>query len=130
MVSPRMLTRASWYQAASTVALTLLGLWLWPHLAIAIFAGGLLMTSNFAAMRFLLVRALKGKKRKLAYGIALSSKFAVVLGALALLVLVFDIDPMGIAIGMSSLFIGIGLATAHGAFDTESEQPAHNPLES
>ena len=130
MVSPRMLTRASWYQAASTVALTLLGLWLWPHLAIAIFAGGLLMTSNFAAMRYLLVRALQGKKRKLAYGIALASKFAVVLGVLAALILVLEIDPMGIAIGMSSLFFGIGLATAHGAFDTEPEEPAHNPIES
>jgi hypothetical protein len=130
MVSPRMLNRASWYQAASTVALTLLGLWLWPHLAIAIFAGGLLMTSNFVAMRYLLVRALQAKKRKLAYGIALSSKFAVVLGVMALLVLYFEIDPMGMAIGMSSLFFGIGLATAHGAFDTESEQPAHNPIES
>ena len=130
MVTPRMLSRASWYQAASTVALTLLGLWLWPHLAIAIFAGGLLMTSNFLTMRFLLVRALQSKKRKLAYGIALSAKFAVVLGVLALLVLFLEIDPMGIAIGMTSLLIGIGLATAHGAFDTESEQPAHNPIES
>ncbi len=130
MVSPRMLTRASWYQAASTAALTLLGLWLWPHQALAIFAGGALMTSNFVAMRVLLLRALAGRKRKLAYGIALASKFAVVLGALAVLVLVLEIDPVGIAIGMSSLFIGIGLAAAHGAFDTEPERPAHNPIES
>ena len=130
MVSPRMLTRASWYMAASAVALTLLGLWLWPHQALAIFAGGALMTSNFVAMRFLLVRALQGKKRKLAYGLALAVKFAVVLGIMAILVLVFEIDPMGIAIGMSSMFIGIGLATAHGAFDTESDEPAHNPVES
>ena len=49
---------------------------------------------------------------------------------MAVLVLILEIDPLGIAIGMSSLFIGIGLATAHGAFDTEPEQPAHNPLES
>jgi hypothetical protein len=125
-----MLSRASWYQAASTAVFALLSLWLWPALALAIGVGGALMTANFWAMRVFLARALAGSNRRLAYGIALSVKFVVVLGLLAVLVLVLQIDPIGIAIGMMSLFVGIGLAVAHGAFDSEPEQPAQKPLES
>ena len=113
MVSLRVLTLASVYQVVAAVVLVGLGLWWWPSRVAAVGLGSLVMTINFFALRLLAARALGGSKPKVAYALALSLKFAAVAGLLALFVLVFELDVLGLALGMSSLFFGIGLATAH-----------------
>ncbi len=120
MVSARVLTLASIYQVLASVLLVGLGLWLWPERATAIACGALVMTANFFALRLLAARALGGSRPKMAYALLLSLKFAAVAALLALFVLVLELDVLGLALGMSSLFVGIGLATAHAAWSAPS----------
>jgi hypothetical protein len=127
MASLRVLALATYYQAATCLALFVLGLVLWRDGVWAILAGGCLMTVNFIALRLLAARALSGSSPRLAYGVALGGKLVLVAGVLALFILVLDMHVLGLAVGMSSLFFGIGLATAHTAF---SARPAvTNPNE-
>jgi hypothetical protein len=116
MVSMRVLALTTTYQALACVLLFVLGLVLWGDAAWAILAGGSLMTLNFLALRWLAARALGGARPRLAYGIVLATKLVLVAALLAILVLVLDMHVLGLALGMSSLPAGIGLATAHTAF--------------
>lgn len=43
----------------------------------------------------------------LGYGLLLAVKFAVVLGAMTFAVMVLEIDPLGLAVGMATLFAGV-----------------------
>jgi hypothetical protein len=119
MASVRVLTLASIYQVCVVVLSSLCCLFVRPDLTLAVAVGGMLMTANFVALRLLAARALKGAHVKLAYAVALAGKFAVVAGLLALLVIVFEIDVLGLVLGMSSLFLGVGLAIAHVAFSSQ-----------
>jgi len=116
MATLRSLTLITWYQAGAVLLASLASLAWSPTRALAALVGGALMTANFWALRVLAARALLGARPKLAAGIALVAKFAVIAGAMAVCILVLHLDLLGFAIGMSSLFIGIAAATVHGAF--------------
>ena len=111
--SVRLLLRVSIYQIAAVLVMSLASLWLWPNRAIAVLSGGGLMALSFWALRFFAAGALTQKRAKLAYGIGLAIKLVVVMALVALFILVLKLDVLGFAIGMSSLFFGIGLATLH-----------------
>jgi small-conductance mechanosensitive channel len=116
MVSLRVLTLAGIYQGASAVVFWALSLWLLPQRHVAVLVGGGLMALNFVALRWLGTRAMNAENRKLAYGLALAFKLIAIMGLMAVLVLVIRIDAIGLALGLSTLFVGIGLGTAHQAF--------------
>lgn len=116
MVSLRVLSLASIYQGAATAVFWGVSLWLWPERHFAVLVGGGLMALNFSALRWLGRKALNAEDRKLAYALALAIKLFAIMGLMALLVLVFHLDAVGMALGLSTLFVGIGLGSAHQAF--------------
>ncbi|MEE8408549.1 MAG: hypothetical protein V3T05_02995 [Myxococcota bacterium] len=116
MVSQRVLVLASAYQLGAAIVFSLLSLWLCPERMTAVLFGGLLMTLNFWALRFFAAKALGGSQPKVAYALLLSVKLVAVMGLLAIAMLVLRLDALGIALGLSTLFVGIGFATAHQSF--------------
>jgi len=113
MMSPRMLDLAIRYQVAAVLAFFGASLLLWPDGAMAVFAGGALGAANFWFLRYAAGKLLLNDKPKMAYVILLAIKFAVVLGAMAVMVLVLRLNALGIALGLFTLFIGIGGGTLH-----------------
>lgn len=124
----RMLQTASQYQLASVAILALGCAALWPAGALGVLAGGLLMTGNFWFLKTMVQRVFDGPqdKAKAVYALLLAFKFAAVLGALALLILVLEVHPIGIAVGMTSLFFGIGFALVHHNLKP-SQKPSQRP---
>jgi len=116
MVSMRILSLASAYQLVSVVLFSTASAWLLPNRALAVLVSGAVMTLNFFGLRWLASKALNSERRRAAYAVALIGKFFVITGVLAAMVLVFRLDVIGIALGMSTLFVGIGLATVHQSF--------------
>ncbi len=108
-----MLTLASRYQFASLAILALASLFVDREIAIATLAGGSLMGANFWLMRFLLFKAMGGAKPSVAYALLLAIKFGVVLLLLWVLVEQLRLHPTGIALGLLTLFIGVGLSVVH-----------------
>jgi hypothetical protein len=104
-----MLQKASQVQLIAMVVTAAACLVWWPAGALGVVAGGLLMGANFWFMRTMMTRAFAGpnNKAKAIYALLLGAKFFFVLAALALLVLVVQVHPIGIAAGMSTLFVGI-----------------------
>lgn len=130
MVSKRVLVLASTYQLGAAVAFWLLSLWLWPELMSAVLFGGLLMTLNFWALRFFAAKAMGGNDPKIAYALLLGFKLVATMGLLTLAILVLRLDGVGIAGGLSTLFVGIGLGTAHQSFsqpEPDSRDEADSP---
>jgi hypothetical protein len=118
MFSPHLLALISRYQLAAVALAAALTLVLWTEAAPGVVLGGAVMAGNFWIMRTALQKLVgdgTSSRAKLLYGLFLVSKFFLVMGALALLVLVVRVHPLGIAVGMLSLFVGIGLAVAHRA---------------
>ncbi len=126
MVSKRVLVLASAYQLGATVGAGLLSLWLWPEGMTAVLFGGLLMTLNFWALRFFAAKAMGGSQPKVAYALLLAFKLVATMGLLALAILLLHLDAIGVALGLSTLFVGIGFAVAHQSF---SQPPAEDRLE-
>jgi hypothetical protein len=116
MVSLRVLTLASIYQGAAAAIFWGLSLWLWPGRHVAVLAGGGLMALNLIALRWLGGKAMNAESRKPALALALAAKLVAIMGLIALFVLVFRLDAIGMALGLSTLLAGIGLGTAHQAF--------------
>ncbi|MBI5508527.1 MAG: hypothetical protein HY903_07225 [Deltaproteobacteria bacterium] len=116
MVSHKTLFLTSLYQLATTVVFVALSLWLWPSRALAVLAGGALLGVNFWALRYFAVKAFAGSKPKVAYALALAVKLVAMMGLMALCLSVLRLDGLGFGLGLSSLFVAIGLATAHQAF--------------
>jgi len=112
-VSSKMLTFASRYQFAALAILSLVFLFVDREIAVGLLAGGVLMGANFWLMRFLLFKAMGGSKPSVAYALLLALKFGVVLVLLWVLVSVLELHPTGIALGLLTLFIGIGLSLLH-----------------
>ena len=113
MVSSRMLTLASRYQFATLALLSLISLFVDREVAIGLLAGGVLMGANFWLMRFLLFKAMGGAKPSVAYALLLALKFGIVLVLLWVLISIFQLHPTGIALGLLTLFIGIGISLLH-----------------
>lgn len=118
MLSPQLLAIISRYQLAVVALGALLTLVFWSDAAPGVVAGGAVMAGNFWIMRRALEKLVDGgtgQRTKLLYGLFLIGKFFLVMGSLALMVLVLRLHPLGIAVGMLSLFAGIGLGVAHQA---------------
>ncbi len=117
-MSPKMLNIASVYQVACVAVLSLGCLFLWPEGALGVLCGGVVMAGNFWFLRTMLARLMQAgeRKGKAAYAIALGFKFVVVAGLLGLMIVVLEIHPLGIALGMMSLFLGVGLGVVHATF--------------
>jgi len=113
MVTPRILSLISRYQLAALAFMAIGALFVDREIALGLLAGGALIGANFGLMRFLFGKALGGEKPSVAYGLLLGFKFTAVLGAMWLLVSVAELHPTGIALGLSTLFIGIGLGASH-----------------
>jgi hypothetical protein len=116
MLSPALLLVISRYQILVVALGGLATLALWPEATLGLVGGGGVMAGNFYLMHRALARITDNttsRRAKLVYGFFLIGKFFLVMGALALLVLVLKLHPMGIALGMMSLFVGIGLGIAH-----------------
>ena len=114
-MSPRMLNIASIYQVACVAILALGSLFLWPEGALGVLAGGLVMAGNFWFLKTMMARLMSSTENrgKLIYAIALATKFVGVFAILGLLIVVFEVNALGIALGMMSLFVGIGLGAVH-----------------
>lgn len=108
-----MLTLASRYQFASLAVLAFATLFVDRDIALATLAGGVLMGTNFWLMRFLLFKAMGGSKPSVAYALLLAVKFGFVLLMMWVLVNQLQLHPTGIALGLLTLFIGIGLSAVH-----------------
>ena len=124
MLSPKMLLLASRYQGASVATLCLVTMLIDPNMSLGIAGGGLLMAGNFWVMRVLLIKAFGDSKPSAAYALLLIPKFGFTLVAMWALVSVLKLDPAGIALGLSTLFLGIGLGVTH-----LSLQPASTSLD-
>jgi hypothetical protein len=118
MMSPQLLRSISRYQLIMVAVFSAASLVFWLEAAPGVLAGGLVMAGNFWVMRRALEKltdAGAANRTKVLYGLFLVTKFFLVMGALALMVLVLRLDALGIALGMLSLFVGIGLGVAHHA---------------
>ena len=113
MLSARTLTLASKYQIGVVLLATTLAFFFWREAAAGILLGGGLMASNFWAMRYLVFKAIGEGRPNMLYVGALAFKMLVVLAVIALLLKVFAPSAAGFALGMTSLFVGIGLAMTH-----------------
>ena len=103
------------YHALCVGIATLLLLWGGSRaMALAVFAGGLLMGANVSLMRLFLSRLMTGEQStKLIYGLLLAVKFVAVLAVLTWLILGVGLDPLGLIVGVGILFVGLGLAVLH-----------------
>ena len=125
----KMLQTASHYQLVSVGFLALASAALWPAGALGVLAGGLLMAGNFWFLKTMVHRVFDGPadKAKAVYAVLLAFKFVAALGLLALLILVLEVHPIGVAVGMASLFVGIGLGLVHHALKPPPAQKPSQP---
>lgn len=115
MLTSRLLTLTSWYQVGVTAVAALVSLQVWdaPR-ARAVLAAGAFMGANFWLSRWLGARALQADNPKMVYGLALALKHLAALAVLAVLGFVLELDPMGLAMGIATLFVAVPLALSHG----------------
>ncbi|MEZ4272447.1 MAG: ATP synthase subunit I [Myxococcota bacterium] len=115
MISPRMLQYANLYQLLCVALASLGTLFWWPAVAVGTLAGGLLMAGNFWALRTLLDKLMlqESKDHRALWLALLGLKFFGVLGLMAIFVVIFELHPMGVALGMIALFVGIILGVMH-----------------
>jgi len=83
------------------------------EVAHATFVAGLLMTANVKAMQIVLVGIQKGARAGAAYALLMVFKLAIMLGLVAALILVFHMSIPGVALGLSTLLVGVAVATVH-----------------
>lgn len=113
-MDPRILDIAIRYQLAAATAASLLSLVFWHDGALGVLSGGALMAGNFWFLKSLMGQLLVGSTRSRAvYAVMLGLKLAVALAAMAFLVLVVRVHPLGLALGMATMFAGLGLGVAH-----------------
>jgi ABC-type multidrug transport system permease subunit len=83
------------------------------EVAQATFIAGLLMTANVKTMEIVLVGIQKGAQAGAAYAFLMVFKLAIMLGLVAALILVFHMSIAGVALGLSTLLVGVAVATVH-----------------
>ena len=109
-----MLNLALLYQVICVAVLSAASAIFWPAGALGVLAGGLLMAGNFWALKTVVTRLLGGAGQgKLIWGLLLAIKFAVLLALMGLMILVLDLNALGIALGMFSFFVGVTLGYVH-----------------
>ena len=77
------------------------------------------MGANFWLIRYLLFKAVGGATHNAASALLLGLKLGIMLAALWALVSVVELHPMGISLGLVTLFIGIGLGLMHSLLQPE-----------
>jgi hypothetical protein len=85
--------------------------------------GAVLASINWLVFRALAVR-LAASPQRLALGLLLGTKTAVLLGGIALILTYLPLSPIALLAGMSGLFLGIVTSTL-----THSMQQAESPVE-
>ena len=127
MVSLRLIKLTQVYQAVSLAIAMGLTAALVPELWLSVLAGGALIAANFAFLRALVHKTLADGPNKALYAAGLGFKFVVAMGLLALMLLVFKLDGLGVMLGMCTLFGGMALALPHVLFT--SERPTARPTD-
>jgi len=110
---PRALILTTWYQIPVLALASLASAYLWPEGALAILVGGLLMGGNFWAIRVLVAKVFTAEKPKTSYAILLAGKFVLVMALIPLLLWALELDPLGFAVGLATVFAGVGLSVVH-----------------
>ncbi len=114
MTTLRALSLVTAYQLACAALAAVLTFWLWRAATVAVLAGGGLGALNFWGLRLLAERALMGRgKHRLLWGLLLAVKLALVLAVVAALVIFLRLPPLGFALGLSTMIVGMMLAMAH-----------------
>jgi len=122
-VDLELLRKASVAQLFITAFLTAASAVFWPQGLSGTAAGGLLMTANFYLLRSLLSKVLDPHtQRKVMYAALIAGKFVSVMLIMTWLVVVAQVHPVGMAVGMSSLFGGIFVAIISGTRLSHSAQ--------
>jgi hypothetical protein len=109
----RALELSTRYQIPILLLATVASVGLWPEGAAGVLIGGILMGANFWLIRFLLGKVFLSEQPKTGYVIMLGGKFVAVMGAIPLLMWAFDLHPLGFALGLMTVFVGIGCAVVH-----------------
>lgn len=113
MVTLSTLRLALLYQIAVAGVATLLSVVFWSIGTSGLFLGGLVMALNFWALNFLAARVFQNGQTKGAYVIALAFKMVLAMAVIAGILHFFHPYPVAFALGLGSLFLGIGLALLH-----------------
>ena len=113
MFTPKMLGLALRYQVVAGLVFVAVSATLWPSGSTGVLSGVLLAAVNFWFLQYAVSKLFVSEKPNLLWAVLLGFKFVAVLGAMAVLVLVARVHPLGMALGLFSLFIGIGFGTGH-----------------
>jgi hypothetical protein len=114
MWNTRVLSLVTHYQLVAVALSVVLALWLWPTGVWGVALGGLFAVANFWGLRTLVGRTFTASTRhKLAYGLLLTVKTMIALAIMAVLLLVVHLHPLAFALGLATMFVGIGLAMTH-----------------
>ena len=101
------------YQIISVLVTSGVALMMAADVAQAALVAGLMMTANVKAMQIILAGIQKGARAGAAYAVLMVFKLAIMLGLVAALVLVFHMNIAGVALGLSTLLLGVAVATVH-----------------
>ncbi len=114
-MSPAVLDIMTRYQAVAVAIVGTVAAILLPELVAGVLAGGVIMAGNFWLLKTVALKVMQPQAgtSKGPYIVILGFKFIAVFAALGILVLVFDVHPLGLALGMCTLFIGAGMTALH-----------------
>lgn len=121
MGSLRLLRLANVYIVASAVLLAVGALFVARDRALAVSAGGALMSANFWFLRILVLRTMMPGGARALYGVGIMLKFFLVMAAMAFLLLGAKLDGLGVMVGLCSLLSGIAAAVIHMIITTKPE---------
>lgn len=85
---------------------------LWPEHAGGVLSGAIVMTVNFSVLWFLMRRLQAGLGSKALYSMLFLLKIGAVFGVIAILILQVRVSGIGLAAGMMTTVLGLGLAVA------------------
>ncbi|MBC7794849.1 MAG: hypothetical protein H7Z43_14180 [Clostridia bacterium] len=124
MNDPRLLRLVNLYQLAAAIVMATTAVFIARDRALAVFCGGLLMAANFWSIRELIKRTLQPGGLRALYAVGLMLKFFAVMGVMAALLLVANLDALGFMIGLCSLFLGVTAGMTHMSVIARSQASA------
>lgn len=122
MVSPRLLRLVNLYQSLAAALLVAVSFAVWPTRTTAILAGAAVMGTNLWALRYLVGKLASTQSRGL-YAAGLMVKFFGLFGLMFVLLVVFRLDPLGMMMGLATLFAGVALGMTHAALGKSPMPP-------